>query len=83
VLTSFYTRFQRDDGRSGIGFHDGVSNMESSERHDAIAIKPSGTDADAWTVGGIYLVFARLAIDVASWTVSLWSSRSRWWGGPG
>ncbi|MGH4001356.1 MAG: hypothetical protein ACRDTJ_28295, partial [Pseudonocardiaceae bacterium] len=67
LLTSFYSGFQRDDQRSWIGFHDGVSNMESSERHGAIAIKPSGTQEDAWTEGGTYLAFVRLAIDLASW----------------
>jgi Dyp-type peroxidase family len=67
LLTSFYGGFQRDDGRSWLGFHDGVSNMKSSERYGAIAIKPSGAAADAWTVGGTYLAFARLAVDLASW----------------
>jgi deferrochelatase/peroxidase EfeB len=67
MLTSFYSGFQRDDGRSWIVFHDGVSNMESSERIGAIAIKPSGTEDDAWTEGGTYLAFVRLAIDLASW----------------
>jgi Dyp-type peroxidase family len=67
MLTSFYSGFQRDDGRSWIGFHDGVSNMESSERIGAIAIKPSGIEADAWTEGGSYLAFVRLAVDLASW----------------
>jgi Dyp-type peroxidase family len=67
LLTSFYSGFQRDDGRSWLSFHDGVSNMESGERHGAIAIKPSGTQEDAWTEGGTYLAFVRLAIDLATW----------------
>jgi len=67
LLTSFYSGFQRDDKRSWIGFHDGVSNMESTERYGAIAIKPSGTEEDSWTEDGTYLAFVRLAIDLPSW----------------
>jgi Dyp-type peroxidase family len=67
LLTSFYSGFQRDDQRSWIGFHDGVSNIESSERQGVIAIKPSGTEEDAWTENGTYLAFVRLAVDLASW----------------
>ncbi|MGH8907147.1 MAG: Dyp-type peroxidase [Egibacteraceae bacterium] len=67
LLTSFYSGFQRDDGRSWIDFHDGVSNMDSREREGAIAIKPSGTPEDGWTEGGSYLAFVRVAVDLASW----------------
>ena len=39
VLTKFYTGFQRDDGRSWLGFHDELSNMrDAEERKDAISI---------------------------------------------
>ncbi|KAB8330134.1 Dyp-type peroxidase [Scytonema tolypothrichoides VB-61278] len=64
LLTSFYSGFQRDDGRSWIDFHDGISNMKSSEREGAIAIKSS---EEQWTEGGTYLAFIRLAIDLTVW----------------
>ena len=38
-FSEFYTGFQRDDGRSWLGFHDQVSNLETAkDRLDAIAI---------------------------------------------
>ena len=67
LLTGFYGGFQRDDGRSWIDFHDGLSNMKSSEREGAIAIKPSSTAEEQWTEGGTYLAFLRLAIDLTVW----------------
>jgi deferrochelatase/peroxidase EfeB len=67
LLTTFYTGFQRDDGRSWIDFHDGLSNMRSQERPGAITIKPSPLPADAWTAGGTYLAFLRLGVDLAVW----------------
>ena len=66
-LTGFYTGFQRDDGRSWIDFHDGVSNMRSEERLGAIAAKRSPEPADRWMEGGTYLVFIRLAVDLLAW----------------
>lgn len=65
--------FQRDDRRSWIDFHDGLSNLESgAERWQTIAVKPETAGADAWTVGGTYLAFLRIAIDLEVWrTLSL------------
>ncbi|SFU78026.1 Dyp-type peroxidase [Pseudoduganella namucuonensis] len=61
-LASSYSGFQRDDGRSWIDFHDGVSNLRSGEeREQAIAIK---TGAYA---GGSYLCFIRLNVAIARW----------------
>jgi len=57
TLTGFYGGFQRDDGR-WIDFHDGLSNMKSSEREGAITIKPSPI-LEQWTEGGTYLAFLR------------------------
>ncbi len=68
LITRFYTGFQREDERSWIGFHDGISNMKSSERLQAIAIKEDQTSADdKWTVGGTYLAFLRLPVDLTVW----------------
>ncbi|MEL6971602.1 MAG: peroxidase [Bacteroidota bacterium] len=67
--TAFYSGFQRDDRRSWIEFHDGLSNMRSEERESAIAIKPisSQEQADQWTEGGTYLAFIRLGLDLEIW----------------
>lgn len=67
LLTSFYSGFGRDDGRSWIDFHDGISNMKSSEREGAIAIKPSPLPEEQWIEGGTYLAFLRIANDLTVW----------------
>ncbi|HEV7805316.1 MAG TPA: hypothetical protein VGO80_05845 [Solirubrobacteraceae bacterium] len=64
-LTTFYLGNQRDDHRSWIDFHDGLSNLRSEDREGVIAIGP-GTD-EGWAVGGTYLAFLRLAVDLAGW----------------
>jgi deferrochelatase/peroxidase EfeB len=70
-LTKFYTGFQRDDQRSWLGFHDGVSNMKNAkEREDAIRIGIANNKlehSDYWTRGGTYLVFLRIDIDLSIW----------------
>jgi deferrochelatase/peroxidase EfeB len=64
-LTTFYLGFQRNDHRSWIDFHDGLSNLRSADREDVIAIA-AGAD-QAWAVGGTYLAFLRLAVDLPGW----------------
>jgi deferrochelatase/peroxidase EfeB len=64
-VTTFYLGFQRNDRRSWLDFHDGLSNLRSEDRAGVIAIDP-GADAD-WAVGGTYLAFLRLAIDLVGW----------------
>lgn len=64
-LTTFYFGFQRNDHRSWIDFHDGLSNLRSEDRESVIAIEP-GTDQD-WAVGGTYLAFLRLSVDLPAW----------------
>jgi deferrochelatase/peroxidase EfeB len=64
-LTTFFLGNQRDDHRSWIDFHDGLSNLRSEDREGVIAIGP-GTD-ERWAVGGTYLAFMRLAIDLPGW----------------
>jgi Dyp-type peroxidase family len=70
-FTTFFTGFQRDDGRSWLGFHDEVSNMASPlERKKAIVIDNRSNNLvhrDYWTAGGTYLVFLRTEINLAMW----------------
>jgi deferrochelatase/peroxidase EfeB len=70
-LTNFFTGFQRDDGRSWLGFHDEVSNMkDEKERREAIAIDRTSNQLkpdDFWTEGGTYMGFLRTEIDLEVW----------------
>lgn len=70
-LTKFYTGFQRDDGRSWLGFHDELSNLRDTlERKDAICINKQYNQLapdDFWTVCGTYMSFLRTAIDLGIW----------------
>jgi deferrochelatase/peroxidase EfeB len=70
-LTTFFTGFRRDDGRSWLGFHDEISNMKSSrERRKAIVIDSVKNDLvhqDFWTSGGTYLAFLRIEINLSTW----------------
>jgi deferrochelatase/peroxidase EfeB len=63
ILSGSYDGFQRDDGRSWIGFHDGVSNIEPSQRRAAVVC---GGDP-AWNSGGTYLAFLRIEVALAAW----------------
>lgn len=58
-----FTGFQRTDGRGWLEFHDGVSNIESSERLQAL----QAPGQPAWMAGGTYMAFLRLALDLAAW----------------
>jgi Dyp-type peroxidase family len=67
-VSRFYTGFNQPDQRNWLGFHDGVSNMKSSERLFAIAINRSSLiPGDSWTINGTYLAFLRIAINLESW----------------
>lgn len=70
-FTTFFTGFQRDDGRSWLGFHDEVSNMRNpKERKKAIAIDSMNNDLlhrDFWTQGGTYMAYLRTEIDLGIW----------------
>lgn len=63
VLRETFDGFARDDGRSWIGFHDGVSNIRQSQRRAAVE---SSGDPD-WNRGGTYLAFLRCEVDLAAW----------------
>jgi deferrochelatase/peroxidase EfeB len=58
-----HSGFQRDDGRSWIGFHDGVTNIEPSQRLAAITCPGD----PGWNQGGTYLAFLRLQVDLRLW----------------
>jgi Dyp-type peroxidase family len=66
-LTTFFLGFQRDDHRSWIDFHDGISNLRSDERERIITIEREDGGPDAWLEGGTYLAFLRLEVDLATW----------------
>lgn len=68
VMRSFYMGFNRPDKRSWLGFHDGVSNIESSERSSAIMIDRDRVNpGDNWTQNGTYMAFLRISIDLDAW----------------
>lgn len=71
LFSKFFTGFQRDDGRSWLGFHDGVSNMRpGKERRNVIAIHKENNDLlprDFWTENGTYMAFLRIEIDLDLW----------------
>lgn len=68
-LSHFYTGFERPDRRGWLGFHDGISNMKPDERLSAIVINNStvSRDTDSWTIGGSYLAFLRINVDIDKW----------------
>lgn len=71
IFSKFFTGFQRDDGRSWLGFHDEISNMRpGKERRNVIAINRENNDLvprDFWTEYGTYLTFLRIEIDMDLW----------------
>jgi hypothetical protein len=68
VMRSFFTGFNRPDGRSWLGFHDGISNIKSSERLKNIQIDKHKLDpADYWTASGTYMAFLRISVDLNLW----------------
>lgn len=73
-MGAVYTGFNREDHRSWIGHHDGISNLEAGvQRRSVIEVPPVGLALrDRWTVAGTYLAFMRLDVDL-----SVWNSHSR------
>jgi deferrochelatase/peroxidase EfeB len=58
----FFDGFSRDDGRSWIGFHDGISNMRSGlPRENALRIKTGAN------TNGSTMCFLRLEVDLPAW----------------
>jgi deferrochelatase/peroxidase EfeB len=71
IFSKFFSGFQRDDGRSWLGFHDEVSNMRpGKERRNVIAIHRENNELvarDFWTEYGTYMAFLRIEIDIDLW----------------
>jgi deferrochelatase/peroxidase EfeB len=63
-LVTYYSGFNRDDRRSWLGFHDGISNIEPELRRKVIEVEVKDPP---WMLGGTYMGFMRLAIDLAAW----------------
>ena len=63
-IARFYGGSRRDDRRSWIDFHDGINNMSKAERK--IAIEIVGADK-AWLIGGTYLSFMQIGVNLAVW----------------
>jgi deferrochelatase/peroxidase EfeB len=63
VIRQTFSGFARDDKRSWIGFHDGISNIKPSQR--LAAIECAG-DPD-WNRGGTYLAFLQCQVDLRRW----------------
>jgi deferrochelatase/peroxidase EfeB len=67
-LSAFYSGFQRADKRNWVGFHDGLSNMKSSDRLRAIAMSTRHLESqDQWLTNGTYMAFLRIGIDLDRW----------------
>jgi deferrochelatase/peroxidase EfeB len=62
-IRATFDGFGRHDGRGWLDFHDGVSNLEASQRLAALE-----APADPpWMAGGTYMAFLRLRIDLPRW----------------
>ncbi|HEX2281827.1 MAG TPA: hypothetical protein VHG52_08695, partial [Thermomicrobiales bacterium] len=62
-IVCFFAGLHRDDRRSWIDFHDGINNMEASQRQIAIEI----TQGPDWLLGGATMAFLKIAIDLQGW----------------
>lgn len=63
-MVCFFSGLHRDDGRSWIDFHDGLNNMPSDQRLEAIEIRQTPLD---WLLHGTTLTFLKIAIDMQGW----------------
>ena len=63
-LVTVYGGFNREDRRSWLGFHDGISNVDPAQRREVIEVP---VKAPPWMFGGTYMAFFRLALDLAVW----------------
>ncbi|USA47222.1 Dyp-type peroxidase [Acinetobacter sp. C26M] len=67
-IVKFYTGFQREDKRSWIDFHDGISNLKSGkDRFEAIRIKENNIPEEQWIIGGTFMAFMRIEVDIDKW----------------
>ena len=64
-LVTFHGGFnRRDDGRSWLGFHDGLNNIEPAQR--AAVVTAVGGNPP-WMNGGSYMGMLRLDLDLRTW----------------
>lgn len=63
-MVCFFSGLHRDDRRSWIDFHDGINNMRSEERLDAIEVRQTPLN---WLRQGTTLTFLKIAIDMQGW----------------
>jgi Dyp-type peroxidase family len=63
AVTASFAGFGRPDGRGWLEFHDGVSNIESSQRLKAL----EAAGDPGWMAGGTYMAFLRLRVDLRLW----------------
>ncbi|MDX6287669.1 MAG: deferrochelatase/peroxidase EfeB [Frankiales bacterium] len=62
-ITASFAGFGRHDGRGWLEFHDGVTNMQSSQRLYAL----QASDDPPWMARGTYMAFLKLAVDLGAW----------------
>jgi deferrochelatase/peroxidase EfeB len=69
-IRAVYGGSQRDDGRSWIDFHDGLSNLAPEEREGTIFIDAPTAATDRirrWPDNGTFMAFIRLGINLPVW----------------
>ncbi len=66
-MKRYYTGFHSPTGRSLIGFHDGISNLKSTERIEHIGINKVHKLDDSWIVNGTFLAFIRIIFNLNKW----------------
>lgn len=64
-VSGIWSGHARSDRRSWIGFHDGVANLDTRERLNAILVGQQADDL--WLRGGTYLAFLRVQVDLDAW----------------
>lgn len=68
TFSRFYTGFKPHDKRSLLGFHDGVSNIPTNERYNAIFISNNkNRPSDKRSLNGTYISFIRFEINLQKW----------------
>lgn len=63
-INVIYRGFHREDRRSWIDFHDGINNMRSNERIQAIEYNLLD---QRWMTGGTFMAFFRIEVDLQAW----------------
>src|SRR5262249_42420625 len=63
-IVTFFGGFNREDRRGWLGFHDGISNVTRDDRRRVLEVS---VEDPPWMLGGTYMGFLRLAIDLKAW----------------